>query len=63
MSFYIPTKSLTLTLTLTLTDTKIPPKLLTLVIVRDADRVLLGRKKRGFGEGYLNGFGGKVEVG
>jgi hypothetical protein len=25
--------------------------------------VLLGRKKRGFGEGYVNGFGGKVEPG
>jgi len=24
------------------------------------DRILLGRKKRGFGEGKLNGFGGKV---
>ncbi|KAG2498863.1 hypothetical protein HYH03_003055 [Edaphochlamys debaryana] len=38
-------------------------KLLTLVIVDDGERVLLGRKKRGFGEGYYNGFGGKVEPG
>jgi 8-oxo-dGTP pyrophosphatase MutT (NUDIX family) len=26
-------------------------------------RLLLGRKKRGFGEGYFNGFGGKLEPG
>ena len=40
-------------------------KLLTLVLVREpaARRLLLGRKKRGFGEGYWNGFGGKVEPG
>ena len=39
-------------------------KLLTLVIpVDDGKRVLLGLKKRGFGEGYYNGFGGKVEPG
>ncbi len=25
--------------------------------------MLLGEKKRGFGEGYFNGFGGKVEAG
>ena len=29
----------------------------------DAARVLLGRKRRGFGAGRLNGFGGKVEPG
>ncbi|GMH34375.1 hypothetical protein BSKO_02209 [Bryopsis sp. KO-2023] len=38
-------------------------KLLTLVIVRRGAQVLLGRKKRGFGVGYYNGFGGKVEPG
>jgi 8-oxo-dGTP diphosphatase/2-hydroxy-dATP diphosphatase len=40
-------------------------KLLTLVLVLDrpARRVLLGMKKRGFGEGKWNGFGGKVEPG
>eukprot|EP00249_Psilotum_nudum_P002739 c15866_g1_i2 orf=186-692(+) len=38
-------------------------KLLTLVIVESDGRVLLGMKKRGFGEGYYNGFGGKVEDG
>jgi 8-oxo-dGTP pyrophosphatase MutT (NUDIX family) len=31
------------------------------VVVQQGDRVLLGEKKRGFGEGYYNGFGGKVE--
>ncbi|XP_037071561.1 7,8-dihydro-8-oxoguanine triphosphatase-like [Pollicipes pollicipes] len=40
-------------------------KLLTLVLVRDVtrSRVLLGLKKRGFGAGKWNGFGGKVEPG
>lgn len=37
------------------------PKLLTLVIIKKDDKVLLGMKKRGFGAGYFNGFGGKVE--
>lgn len=36
---------------------------LTLALVRDGSRVLLGRKKRGFGVGKWNGFGGKVEPG
>jgi len=30
------------------------------VLVQDGARLLLGKKKRGFGEGYFNGFGGKV---
>jgi 8-oxo-dGTP diphosphatase/2-hydroxy-dATP diphosphatase len=38
-------------------------KLLTLVIISKKDRILLGMKKRGFGEGLWNGFGGKVDVG
>ena len=40
-------------------------KHLTLVLLLDAvgNRVLLGKKKRGFGAGKLNGFGGKVEPG
>ena len=38
-------------------------KVLTLVFLRDATRVLLGMKKRGFGVGKWNGFGGKVEPG
>lgn len=38
-----------------------PPKLLTLVIPRAPGRVLLGLKKRGFGAGFWNGYGGKVE--
>ena len=43
----------------------VPVKLLTLVVVRDRGgrRVLLGKKLRGFGAGYFNGFGGKVEAG
>ncbi|MCO5556826.1 hypothetical protein L7F22_010379 [Adiantum nelumboides] len=41
----------------------ITKKLLTLAIVNRGGQVLLGLKKRGFGEGYYNGFGGKVEVG
>lgn len=38
-------------------------KILTLCIVQQGDRVLLGMKKRGFGEGKWNGFGGKVKEG
>jgi 8-oxo-dGTP pyrophosphatase MutT (NUDIX family) len=37
------------------------PKILTLVIPVQGTRCLLGMKKRGFGTGYWNGFGGKVE--
>ena len=35
-------------------------KLLTLVFLREGGKVLLGMKKRGFGVGKWNGFGGKV---
>ena len=35
-------------------------KLLTLCIIHQEPKVLLGIKKRGFGEGRWNGFGGKV---
>ena len=40
-------------------------KLLTLVLIRDklSGDVLLGMKKRGFGIGKWNGFGGKVKDG
>ncbi len=38
-------------------------KLLTLLIVYNHPKVLLGMKKRGFGAGRWNGFGGKVEQG
>jgi 8-oxo-dGTP pyrophosphatase MutT (NUDIX family) len=38
-------------------------KVLTLVIVHDQEKILLGLKKRGFGSGRWNGFGGKVEQG
>jgi len=41
----------------------IQAKHLTLALVVDGDRVLLGMKKRGFGQGYWNGFGGKLEDG
>ncbi|MCH7828900.1 8-oxo-dGTP diphosphatase [Patescibacteria group bacterium] len=37
-------------------------KLFTLCIVCRGDQVLLGMKKRGFGQGKWNGFGGKVEA-
>lgn len=37
-------------------------KLTTLCLIRDGSRVLLGMKKRGFGAGRWNGFGGKVKV-
>ncbi|NXJ03301.1 8ODP triphosphatase, partial [Odontophorus gujanensis] len=35
----------------------------TLVLVVQQPRILLGRKKRGFGAGLWNGFGGKVQTG
>jgi 8-oxo-dGTP diphosphatase/2-hydroxy-dATP diphosphatase len=37
-----------------------PRKLMTLCLVYEHPRILLGMKKRGFGEGRWNGFGGKV---
>ncbi len=37
--------------------------LLTLCIIHEPNRVLLAMKKRGFGAGRWNGFGGKVEAG
>ncbi|MEK7607017.1 MAG: DNA mismatch repair protein MutT, partial [Patescibacteria group bacterium] len=38
-------------------------KLLTLCFIHQSPRILLGMKKRGFGAGRWNGFGGKVEAG
>lgn len=40
-----------------------PSRLYTLVLVLQPHRVLLGMKKRGFGAGRWNGFGGKVQEG
>jgi len=37
-------------------------KLLTLCIIRQNSEILLGMKKRGFGVGRWNGFGGKLEA-
>ena len=42
--------------------TRPPNKLLTLLFVLEPSRVLLGMKKRGFGMGRWNGFGGKGGV-
>ena len=36
---------------------------LTLCMIYNDTHILLGKKKRGFGAGYWNGFGGKVEKG
>ena len=38
-------------------------KVLTLVVIHQNGKVLLGMKKRGFGMGKWNGFGGKVDQG
>ena len=38
-------------------------KLYTLCLIRKGNNVLLGLKKKGFGKGLWNGFGGKVEPG
>jgi len=40
---------------------KLPHKRLTLAFIERDGAVLLGMKKRGFGMGKWNGFGGKVE--
>lgn len=37
-------------------------KILTLVLIKKPNEVLLGYKKRGFGVNKWNGFGGKVEA-
>lgn len=39
----------------------IPTKITTLCLVYKHPKILLGMKKRGFGEGRWNGFGGKLE--
>lgn len=41
----------------------IPSKIATLCFLIDGDNVLLAMKKRGFGAGKWNGYGGKVEAG
>jgi len=38
-------------------------KILTLCLIQKGNQILLGMKKRGFGEGKWNGFGGKVQEG
>lgn len=35
----------------------------TLCLIHNPPRILLGMKKRGFGQGRWNGFGGKIEIG
>ena len=42
---------------------EVKKKVLTLVYIRDDENILLGLKKRGFGTGKWNGFGGKVQAG
>jgi len=42
---------------------EISRKVLTLCLLKKGERVLLGMKKRGFGSGRWNGFGGKVQEG
>jgi 8-oxo-dGTP pyrophosphatase MutT (NUDIX family) len=37
-------------------------KILTLALIAKEEKILLGMKKRGFGMGWWNGFGGKVEL-
>ena len=38
-------------------------KILTLCLIHQGSQILLGMKKRGFGSGKWNGFGGKLEKG
>ncbi len=42
---------------------EIKRKILTLCLLIKGDQILLGMKKRGFGQGRWNGFGGKVQEG
>lgn len=42
---------------------EITRKILTLCLILKDDQILLGMKKRGFGQGRWNGFGGKVDEG
>ena len=51
-----------MTQTLLSTNQKPSNKLLTLCFLIENGHVLLGYKKRGFGAGRWNGFGGKVDV-
>ena len=44
-------------------NTKVKILTLVLIINQEKQRVLLGMKKRGFGEGWWNGFGGKLKKG
>lgn len=46
-----------------MSETNNKPKLMTLCLVHQGNKVLLGLKKRGFGQGRWNGFGGKVQGG
>jgi 8-oxo-dGTP diphosphatase / 2-hydroxy-dATP diphosphatase len=48
-------------LTRMLFETNKEKKLYTVIFIFKEDKILLGMKKRGFGEGKWNGFGGKVE--
>ena len=43
-------------------DYTIRKQVTTLCIIHQNEKILLGMKKRGFGEGKWNGFGGKVSV-
>jgi len=45
------------------TGDKRPHLIVTLVMVHEGGRVLLSRKKEGFGGGLWNGYGGKVQLG
>ena len=46
-----------------ITGQQVPNQLLTLVMIMKEKQLLLGMKKRGFGKGRWNGFGGKVNEG
>lgn len=44
-----------------ITQSKTSYQLMTLVVISQDSKILLGLKKRGFGKGRWNGFGGKVQ--
>ncbi len=62
----VPTHSTTRVLPNTwfiMASSSVDRKIYTLVSVIKDDKILLGLKKRGFGVGWWNGFGGKINNG
>lgn len=48
---------------MSIAQNEFPKKILTLCVIHNDTQILLGMKKRGFGAGRWNGFGGKIHDG